>query len=116
VLAALEHQGVEYSNARTPFPSDSSPGMVVQVTGGDPRVTGIYYDDAFNHDVFPAGTTTCSGPVPGGEAAYEEAIDKNPNSLEAGQGLAGLPGSIKLQAVQIEHTQVLPGLRVHAGF
>jgi len=94
VLARLDRRGLEYSNAQTPFPSDSSPGMVAQVTGGDPGVTGIYYDDTFNHDVFPAGTTNCSGPVPGAEAAYEEAIDKNPNSLDAGQGLAGLPGSI----------------------
>ena len=38
VLAALEDRGVEYSNAQTPFPSDSTPGMVAQVTGGDPRV------------------------------------------------------------------------------
>ena len=68
--------------------------MVAQVTGGDPRVTGMYYDDTWNHDVFPAGTTNCSGPVPGGEAAYEEAIDKDPTRLDAGQGLAGLPGSI----------------------
>jgi hypothetical protein len=94
VLAALVHHGVEYSNAETPFPSDSSPGMVAQVTGGDPRATGYYYDDTFNHDVFPAGTTKCTGPVPGAEAAYEEAIDKNSNSLDAGQGLSGLPGSI----------------------
>jgi hypothetical protein len=94
LLATLYRQGVEYSNAETPFPSDSSPGMTGQVTGGDPRVTGIYYDDTWNHDVFPAGTTNCSGPVPGGEAAYEEFIDKNSNALDAGQGLAGLPGSI----------------------
>jgi hypothetical protein len=94
VLASLYKGGLEYSDASTPFPSDSFPGMVAQVTGGDPRVTGIYYDDTFNHDVFPAGTTNCSGPVPGGEAAYEEAIDVNSNSLDAGQGLAGLPGSI----------------------
>src|SRR5690348_620771 len=94
VLATLDHRGVEYSNAQTPFPSDSSPGMVAQVTGGNPRSTGIYYDDTWNHDVFPAGTTNCSGPVPGGEAAYHEAVDKNSNALDAGQGLAGLPGSI----------------------
>jgi hypothetical protein len=94
VLATLDHQGVEYSNAQTPFPSDSSPGMVAQVTGGNPLSTGYYYDDTWNHDVFPAGTTNCTGPVPGGEAAYEEAIDKDSNSLDAGQGLAGLPGSI----------------------
>jgi hypothetical protein len=94
LLAALYRGGLEYSNAETPFPSDSSPGMTAQVTGGDPRVTGIYYDDTWNHDVFPAGTTNCSGPVPGGEAAYEEFIDKNSNALDAGEGLAGLPGSI----------------------
>jgi Type I phosphodiesterase / nucleotide pyrophosphatase len=94
VLAGLYKHGLEYSAAMTPFPSDSSPGMVAQVTGGDPRVTGIYYDDTWNHNVFPAGTTNCSGPVPGGEAAYMEAIDVNSNSIDAGQGLAGLPGSI----------------------
>jgi len=94
LLANLMHHGLEYKNAETPFPSDSSPGMYGQVTGGDPRVTGIYYDDVWNHDVFPAGTTNCTGPVPGGEAAYMEAIDVNSNSLDAGQGLSGLPGSI----------------------
>ena len=50
----------------------------------NPRSTGIYYDDTWNHDVFPAGTTNCSGPVPGGEAAYHEAVDKNSNALDAG--------------------------------
>jgi hypothetical protein len=85
VLAQLYDHGLEYSGAMAPFPSDSSPSMVAQVTGGDPRVTGIYYEDTFNHDVFPAGTTNCSGPVPGGEAAYEEAIDVNPGSLDAGR-------------------------------
>jgi len=94
VLAALDHQGLEYGNAETPFPSDSFPGLVGQVTGGNPRSTGIYYDDTWNHDVFPAGTTKCSGPVPGGEVAYTEADDINLNRLDAGQGLAGLPGSI----------------------
>jgi Type I phosphodiesterase / nucleotide pyrophosphatase len=94
VLATLYRQGVEYKNAETPFPSDSTPGMTAQVTGGDPGVTGFYYDDTWNHDVFPAGTTNCTGPVPGAEAPYEEAIDINSNSLDAGQGLAGLPGSI----------------------
>ena len=94
VLAHLYDRGLEYSAAMTPFPSDSTPGMVAQVTGGDPRVTGEYYDDTWNHGVFPAGTTKCTGPAPGAEAAYEEALDKDSNSLDAGQGLAGLPGSI----------------------
>jgi hypothetical protein len=90
----LARQGVEYNNALTPVPSDSFPALIGQITGGDPGVTGIYSDDTWNHDVFPAGTTTCSGPPPGGEVAYTEADDINQNSLDAGQGLAGLPGSI----------------------
>jgi Type I phosphodiesterase / nucleotide pyrophosphatase len=94
LLATLVRHGLEYSGAQTPFPSDSSPGMYGQVTGGDPRVTGVYYDDVWNHDVFPAGTTNCTGPVPGGEAAYHEAVDVNQHSIDAGQGLSGLPGSI----------------------
>src|SRR5262249_57030616 len=85
---------LEYSNALTPFPSDSYPGIVGPATGGDPGVTGIYYDDTWNHAVFPAGTTNCTGPVPGGEAAYMEAADIDQTRLDAGQGLKGLPGSI----------------------
>jgi hypothetical protein len=94
VLAALTRHGLEYSRALTPFPSDSFPGMVGQVTGGDPGVTGVYYDDTWNHAVFPAGTTSCSDPAPGGEVTYFEAADVNPDSIDAGQGLSGLPGSI----------------------
>ena len=93
-LAQLARHGVDYTRAMTPFPSDSFPGMVGQVTGGDPGVTGIYYDDTFNHNVFPPGTTNCSGQVPGGEVGYEEADDINQNSIDAGQGLSGLPGTI----------------------
>jgi len=92
-LAKLLVKGVDYSNASTPFPSDSFPGMVGQVTGGDPQVTGIYYDDTWNHAVFPAGTTNCSGPAPGGEVTYFEALDLNLGALDAGQGIVPAPGS-----------------------
>jgi hypothetical protein len=93
-LARLDSRGIEYSRARTPFPSDSFPGLVGQVTGGDPGVTGVYYDDTFSHGVFPPGTTKCTGPVPGGAVDYDESDDLSPTSLDAGQGLAGLPGTI----------------------
>jgi hypothetical protein len=92
-LAALMAQGIDYSNASTPFPSDSFPGMVGQLTGGNPATTGIYYDDTWNHAVFPVGTTNCSGPVPGGETAYTEVDDINLNALDAGQGIVPAPGS-----------------------
>src|SRR5215813_11742129 len=58
-LARLESHGLEYSRARTPFPSDSF-----------------------------------TGPVPGGAVDYDESDDVNTAALDAGQGLAGLPGSI----------------------
>lgn len=51
ILAELMAHGIDDSNASTPFPSDSFPGMVGQVTGGNPSTTGIYYDDTWNHDL-----------------------------------------------------------------
>jgi len=93
-LARLAGRGVEYSHAQTTFPSDSFPGMVAQVTGGTPKTTGVYYDDSYNDALLPAGTTNCAGVKPGTEVTYFEQLDRNPAGLDAGQGLAGLPGSI----------------------
>jgi Type I phosphodiesterase / nucleotide pyrophosphatase len=91
-LAMLVAQGINYSNASTPFPSDSFPGLIGQVTGGNPATTGIYYDDTWNHAVFPAGTKNCGGTVPGGEVAYTEADDINLSALDAGQGIVPARG------------------------
>jgi hypothetical protein len=93
-LAALVHGGVEFTNAQTPFPSDSFPGMVGQVTGGNPKTTGVYYDDTWNRELLPAGTTSCAGVHAGVEVTYFEQLDRNLHALDAGEGLAGLPGSI----------------------
>jgi hypothetical protein len=91
-LAKLVRKGVDFTHAVTPVPSDSFPGMVAQVTGGNPSSTGVYYDDTWNHALFPNGSG-CGG-TPGVEVTYFEQLDKNPAALDAGQGLAGLPGSI----------------------
>jgi hypothetical protein len=93
-LAALTASGTSYRNAATPYPSDSFPGMLAQVTGGDPRTTGVYYDDTWNAALLPAGTTDCAGAKPGAEVDYAEPADRDPARLDAGQGLSGLPGSI----------------------
>jgi len=92
-LAQLAANGVDYSNASTPFPSDSFPCMVAQVTGGNPSSTGIYYDDTWNHALFPAGTKNPTGPAPGAEVTYFEALDKNLGALDAGQGIVPAPGN-----------------------
>jgi hypothetical protein len=93
-LAKLVGAGAAYTGAHTPIPSDSFPGITAQVTGGNPSTTGIYYDDEYSHAVLPAGTTSCHGQPTGGEVIYDSPDDKNATALDAGQGLAGLPGSI----------------------
>lgn len=91
-LAQLVRHGVAYRNAQTPFPSDSFPGMVGQATGGNPRTTGIYYDDAYSRSLLPAGTTaaSCRSTKPGAEVYYAEVIAKDLNRLDSGQGIPGL--------------------------
>ena len=93
-LAALVDHGTSYTHAQTPVPSDSFPGLVAQVTGGNPGTTGVYYDDTWNRALLPAGTTDCATAKPGAEVSYTEAADIDTNALDAGQGLAGLPDSI----------------------
>jgi hypothetical protein len=88
-LARLANGGAEYTAAQTPDPSDSDPGGVGLMTGGDPKVTGIYYDDEYSHGVFPPGTTNCSGPVPGGNVIYDSPDDllaEVPDLLKNGSG------------------------------
>ncbi|MDX6630346.1 MAG: hypothetical protein QOH00_2592 [Gaiellales bacterium] len=93
-LAKLAHVGVEFTHAQTPFPSDSFPGMVGQVTGGNPKTTGVYYDDSWNNTLLPSCTTACSGVTPGADVTFFEKADLDPLALDAGQGLAGLPDGI----------------------
>ena len=93
-LASLVGDGVEFTHAQTPVPSDSVPGMVGQVTGGNPGTTGMYYDETYNRELLPAGTTNCADAKPGAEVLYTEQADKNLHSIDAGQGLSGLPGNV----------------------
>ncbi len=89
-LATLVHEGADYRNARTPFPSDSFPGMVGQVTGGNPKTTGIYYDDAYSRALLPLGTTDCKHTAPGAEVYYAEVVALNLNRLDSGANIPGL--------------------------
>ena len=94
-LATLVRRGTEFTRARTPFPSDSFPGMVGQVTGGNPKTTGIYYDVTYNHRLLdPAASTSavptradCAAATPGANVSFDESVDKNADRLDAGQGL-----------------------------
>jgi hypothetical protein len=77
--------------------------MLAQATGGNPRTTGVYYDSTFNHALLPAGTTNCPAGAPtGADVEYAENLDHDPNSLDAGQGLPGLPDNILAMTNQPE--------------
>jgi hypothetical protein len=89
-LAALVRGGLEYNNAHTPIPSDSYPGTVALMTGGNPNTTGVYYDDAYDQDVYPAGTTSCQGQPTGGAVIYDSPDDLNASRLDAGENIPGI--------------------------
>jgi hypothetical protein len=99
-LALLARGGAQYTRAMTPVPSDSFPGMVGQVTGGDPRTTGIYYDDSYNRSLLAPGSTCTPGQTTGlgTEVGFFEDLDRNLNSIDAGYGIPnlypGLPDSV----------------------
>src|SRR5215471_3697453 len=91
-LASLAGYGTTYADAHTSEPSDSAPGLMALATGGDPKLTGVYYDDSYDRTIYapPAQTPTlsqnCTGPA-GNEAAYFENVDTgaptffNPNGI-----------------------------------
>jgi len=91
-LASLAHFGTTYTDAHTSEPSDSAPGLMALATGGDPKLTGVYYDDSYDRTIYapPAQTAAlsqnCTGPA-GNEAAYFENVDTgaptfyNPNGI-----------------------------------
>lgn len=93
-LAKLSARGVSFSDAQTPVPSDSFPGLLAQVTGGTPKTTGVYYDDSYAHDLLPPGTTHCAGAKPGGAVSFTEELDKDTSKIDGGQGLPGLPDGV----------------------
>jgi len=89
-LAKFVNEGASYSNAHTPFPSDSFPGLTAIMTGAHPRSAGVYYDDSWNRSLLPAGTTSCAGVAPGVEVTYFEQLDIDLNSIDAGSGVGDL--------------------------
>ena len=88
-LAALARHGVTYTDASTTRPSDSFPGMIAQVSGGTPRVTGVYYDHTFDRDLYPPGSG-CKGPR-GSAVRLTGYLDRNESRLDGGSpsGLSG---------------------------
>ena len=100
-LKALGETGINYLDTSTSKPSDSFPGLTAIVTGGSPRVTGVYYDVAYDRVLAPPTITTGNG-VAGGSCftgkpngtrtEYEEGIDKNQSFVNGIDGVSTANG------------------------
>jgi hypothetical protein len=85
-LTALARTGVNYTSASTSKPSDSFPGLMAIVTGGSPKLVGVYYDVAYDRVLAPPAVTTGNGLLAGScvpnvangtRTEYEEGDDYN---------------------------------------
>ncbi|MFI4907707.1 MAG: alkaline phosphatase family protein [Steroidobacterales bacterium] len=97
-LAALATTGVNYTSAATSKPSDSFPGLMAMVTGGSPKLVGVYYDVAYDRVLAPPADDTGNGVLHGNCIAgqpngtrteYEEGDDYDQtklNGLDDGTG------------------------------
>ena len=86
-LAKLTGTGVQYTANSTSRPSDSFPGLLAFFTGGTPISHGVFYDDSYDHTLYPPsaanGGKECSGPA-GTEVSNFEYLDSSWN-IAAGQ-------------------------------
>ena len=60
-LAALATTGIIYVAATSSRPSDSFPGLTALIAGATPKISGIYYDVAYDRSLDPPAVTTNSG-------------------------------------------------------
>jgi hypothetical protein len=93
-LITLAGTGVSYTQALTPRPSDSFPGLTAQITGGTPRSAGMFYDVNYDRSLSPPYETTpygiIGGPklcpsVIGTQVGFDEEIDYDLQKLDAGR-------------------------------
>jgi len=96
-LAKLGATAVNYLDTSTSRPSDSFPGLMAIVTGGTPRLMGVFYDVAYDRVLAPPIKTTGNGlkggPCTAGRAngtstEYEEGIDINQKFLNGIDGIS----------------------------
>jgi hypothetical protein len=93
-MAELGEHGINYLGASTSKPSDSFPGLMTIVTGGSPRLMGVFYDVAYDRSLDPpamktgngvlAGACTSGAAPIGTRTEYEEGISIDQNQLNGG--------------------------------
>jgi hypothetical protein len=83
-LATLSLHAVTYTNASTSFPSNSWPGLLSMVTGGSPNVTGVIFENSYDHSLSPPASD-CS--KIGTTVIFDSSIDKNRGAVDGGGGI-----------------------------
>ena len=83
-LAKLSLHAVTYTNASTSFPSNSWPGLLSMVTGGSPNVTGVIFENSYDHSLSPPASD-CS--KIGTTVIFDSSIDKNRDAVDGGGGI-----------------------------
>ncbi|HEY7116499.1 MAG TPA: alkaline phosphatase family protein [Tepidisphaeraceae bacterium] len=78
----LASHGVTYSNAYAVKPTDNFPNMIAQVTGAGPKTSGIYYDDTYRRNYYPAFTFPDT--PPGASATWTADIDRDSSLINGG--------------------------------
>ncbi len=71
-MAQLARSGIVYTQAHTVSPADSFPGLLALTTGGTPAVTGVYFDETYDHSLSPPGGDCHQT---GTSVIYDESID-----------------------------------------
>jgi hypothetical protein len=80
-IARLLDHGIHYTNAQSPKPTDSFPGMLAQFTGALPKTTGVYYDDSYDRTLW---APDCSGDK-GAEVNLAENLDFDSSRIDGGK-------------------------------
>eukprot|EP00878_Enallax_costatus_P028793 GHUV01031136.1.p1 GENE.GHUV01031136.1~~GHUV01031136.1.p1 ORF type:complete len:300 (+),score=65.97 GHUV01031136.1:1680-2579(+) len=86
-LAQLSKEGITYNKCFIDGITDSFPGILALTTGGNVAAHGVYYDDSYDRNLYPPGTTCANGKpnAPRGtEVVYDETIDINMDQLDGG--------------------------------
>ncbi|KAL0048942.1 hypothetical protein WJX82_002891 [Trebouxia sp. C0006] len=96
-MATLAKQGVLYPNAYLPGPSDSFPGILALTTGNNVSVTGVYYDDSYDRNLYPAGACAVIGAAKptgpnGTECLFSELQDYETFSIGGAPGVGAFNG------------------------
>ena len=100
-LAKLGETARNYLDTSASKPSDSFPGLTAIVTGASPRLTGAFYDVAYDRSLAPPAADTgngllhgpCTpGVLNGTSTEYEEGIDRNQAFVNGIDGVSTASG------------------------